>query len=909
VGDAIASVATATADGPNVVSRLDEFEGAGTDTSSQVGRGSGSALPVDAKEEILPVEAESVRAPEVVRKAPSSPMLSEVGVPQSDEGVRAVPQGDTLEPIDEEDVYAYEEGMVYMQGSWIPMAPSLGFIDPGHPVRWIACKVMLSEGWLGFIALCIVISSAMLTWEHPDMDADEKDIVLYIEVACIAVFTVELLIKVIALGFILHSGACFARVGNCLDLLVIACSAIALPYDSTLSIIKLARIVRILRPLRMITRSKALHAVMHTLLSSMSGLVTYWLISVVVIISFAVMGIVIFKDRSGSPYCDDHSKKTLSACTGYWGNDWGSGPQAVLVNWRVTRTSFDNIWQSTLTLFQVTLLEDWYAVAYYYTKHPDGHDAEMIFFILWICISSFFLMHLVIAVIWGNHCLVKIKRRYWDLVLPPLHHRILKEQPLKRRDLNPSTFGAVQQTCKSVYESRATQLVVCLVLLFNAVVLSINHYGLSRSAAEVIWASNLACSAFFVAEWGFKLLGVGGAGLWSTGWERFEFLFVLVALVDVIISAVEGHDRSVGVVVLQSLKMLRLAQWLRLVGFASSIEALVSALSHSLRMLGVVLMVFVMMLYMWAVAGVQLFGTIQHTTRPHGLSNYNNFDNFGSAILVLLRVSLGAHWAELMYDCSEATSNAAGLYYITFLLFVKVVFLALFSVAVTEGIQSVVDISKASLPITKHDFVHFIHVWSLHDPHASAFVPVSRLPALLGAIPPPLGIRPSDPKMQFVQGVDITVAKSLAVLPRLLLPVHSVDHLGAELAQQVRQYSGAPTEKLIQFHELLEALCLFSQGGDISVLEATAMGILQDDVTGREREILLQGRNLTRLLGVISTIAFPEICQCLCAWRSSMAATSSQKRCQVQMIEQDAIASGNYIADLQELDNMPEKEV
>ena len=150
------------------------------------------------------------------------------------------------------------------------------------------------------------------------MPQTEWTIVLTIEIVTITIFTIELLLKCITYGFLLHDGACFARVANIFDLFVIIVSTIALAASSIdLALIQLARLLRIFRPLRLISRSPSLNTMMRTSLSTTTGFLIFWSGILLVVMAFGVMGVKLFKGRSDRGFCDDPSYLTAATCRGY----------------------------------------------------------------------------------------------------------------------------------------------------------------------------------------------------------------------------------------------------------------------------------------------------------------------------------------------------------------------------------------------------------------------------------------------------------------------------------------------------------------------------------------------------------------------------------------------------------------
>jgi voltage-dependent calcium channel L type alpha-1D len=74
-----------------------------------------------------------------------------------------------------------------------------------------------------------------------------------------AVFTIEICLKVISYGLILHEGAFCRNRFNILDIVVVSVSLISMVIkDRAMSVVKILRVLRVLRPLRAINRAKGL---------------------------------------------------------------------------------------------------------------------------------------------------------------------------------------------------------------------------------------------------------------------------------------------------------------------------------------------------------------------------------------------------------------------------------------------------------------------------------------------------------------------------------------------------------------------------------------------------------------------------------------------------------------------------
>lgn len=101
----------------------------------------------------------------------------------------------------------------------------------------------------------------MLILESPlnDPESDLADNMFYIDLVVTVLFTFELVLKVIVLGFLMNGKDSYIRnPWNIMDFIIVAFSLISISFrdaGSKVSVIKTFRMLRVLRPLRMISRN------------------------------------------------------------------------------------------------------------------------------------------------------------------------------------------------------------------------------------------------------------------------------------------------------------------------------------------------------------------------------------------------------------------------------------------------------------------------------------------------------------------------------------------------------------------------------------------------------------------------------------------------------------------------------
>lgn len=83
-----------------------------------------------------------------------------------------------------------------------------------------------------FIMVVISLSSIALACEDPvDEESEKNKILNYFDYAFTCVFTMELLLKVVDLGIILHPGSYLREFWNIMDAVVVICAAVSFGFD------------------------------------------------------------------------------------------------------------------------------------------------------------------------------------------------------------------------------------------------------------------------------------------------------------------------------------------------------------------------------------------------------------------------------------------------------------------------------------------------------------------------------------------------------------------------------------------------------------------------------------------------------------------------------------------------------
>ncbi|KAL9954360.1 hypothetical protein ACROYT_G041885 [Oculina patagonica] len=287
------------------------------------------------------------------------------------------------------------------------MSSSLFLLDPLHPLRLIAIKIITHQYFEFFVIFIILINCICLALNNPPEEA---------EYIFAFIYTSEMFLKIIARGFVLHSYAYLRNPWNWLDFTVVILGYVTLsPNVANFSGI---RTVRVLRALRTISVLKGLKAMVNTLLRSMKMLSDVLILFVFFLAVMALIGLQLFIGhlRYKCVLNDDSFNITDRANNAsMWFYEEGSpvicgnstGARTCPVNYTCLPdagpnpdfgyTNFDHMGWSLVMSFQLLTMDFWENI---YNKILASSGVWCVFYFLGaIFFCSFYLLNLVLAVV------------------------------------------------------------------------------------------------------------------------------------------------------------------------------------------------------------------------------------------------------------------------------------------------------------------------------------------------------------------------------------------------------------------------------------------------------------------------------------------------------------------------------
>uniref|UniRef100_A0AAX7UBB7 Sodium channel protein n=1 Tax=Astatotilapia calliptera TaxID=8154 RepID=A0AAX7UBB7_ASTCA len=192
-------------------------------------------------------------------------------------------------------------------------------------------------------------------------------------------------------------------------------------------------------------------------------------------------------------------------------------------------------------------------------------------------------------------------------------------------------------------------ITICIVL--NTLFMALEHYPMTDEFNTMLSVGNLVFTGIFTAEMVLKLIAMDPYYYFQQGWNIFDGVIVCLSLMELGLSNVEGLS------VLRSFRLLRV---FKLAKSWPTLNTLIKIIGNSVGALGNLTLVLAIIVFIFAVVGMQLFGKnyqdcVCKISFDCQMPRWHMKDFFHS-FLIVFRVLCG-EWIETMWDCMEVAGQ------------------------------------------------------------------------------------------------------------------------------------------------------------------------------------------------------------------------------------------------------------
>ncbi|XP_059965969.1 sodium channel protein type 5 subunit alpha isoform X1 [Mesoplodon densirostris] len=211
---------------------------------------------------------------------------------------------------------------------------------------------------------------------------------------------------------------------------------------------------------------------------------------------------------------------------------------------------------------------------------------------------------------------------------------------------------SVKQRVKFMVMDPFADLTITMCIVINTLFMALEHYNMTTEFEEMLQVGNLVFTGIFAAEMTFKIIALDPYYYFQQGWNIFDSIIVILSLMEL------GLSRMGNLSVLRSFRLLRV---FKLAKSWPTLNTLIKIIGNSVGALGNLTLVLAIIVFIFAVVGMQLFGKnyseLRHRISDSDLLPRWHMMDFFHAFLIIFRILCG-EWIETMWDCMEVSGQS-----------------------------------------------------------------------------------------------------------------------------------------------------------------------------------------------------------------------------------------------------------
>ena len=483
-------------------------------------------------------------------------------------------------------------------------------------------------------------------------------------------FTIELVLKVIGMGFFVSPGSYLRDSWNVMDFLVVVLSWLAQTGLGNYSAI---RTVRVLRPLRTITGVEGMRLIVETLLSALPMLFDVLCLCCFMLFIFGIVGVQVFsgvmRNRCGVPFiCNEYyndsdiclekrfqidvtntteldlvkfevpEDQVDDLCSGPMAKDYreyivkgkvppmGEGracgvmdhdDSPVPLQMYCTRyenpnfdiTSFDNILYAFLTIFQCISLEGWTDVTYQVQDAVSPYVTW--YFVVMIVFGSFFAVNLALAVLYMYFVTGKEddEDEEAEEAKSPGDMVDTDGDGVPDSPMVPPPENPFLLACYKVALAPWFEHLTMALIILNTIVMMCEYHLMPADLEKAFCYINYVLTIYFFLEMMVKILGLGIREYCRDNMNIFDGLVVISSLIEVGTDAAEGVcSGGGGGGGLSVLRSFRLLRVFKLARSWKQLNNIINTIFKSIQSITYLMLILVLFIFIFSLLGMQLFG-------------------------------------------------------------------------------------------------------------------------------------------------------------------------------------------------------------------------------------------------------------------------------------------------------------
>ncbi|KAF7642977.1 hypothetical protein LDENG_00247090 [Lucifuga dentata] len=209
----------------------------------------------------------------------------------------------------------------------------------------------------------------------------------------------------------------------------------------------------------------------------------------------------------------------------------------------------------------------------------------------------------------------------------------------------------IKNAVKAIVMDPFADLIITICIVLNTLFMAMEHYPMTNTFNSVLKVGNLVFTITFTSEMVLKIIALDPFYYFQERWNIFDGIIVILSLIEC--SLPDG-----GFSFMRSFRLLRV---FKLAKSWPTLNTLIKIIGNSVGALGNLTLVLAIIVFIFAVVGMQLFGS---SYKENGNKISDNcklprwhMNDFFHSFLIVFRVLCG-EWIETMWDCMEVAGQA-----------------------------------------------------------------------------------------------------------------------------------------------------------------------------------------------------------------------------------------------------------
>ena len=291
---------------------------------------------------------------------------------------------------------------------------------------------------------------------------------------------------------------------------------------------------------------------------------------------------------------------------------------------------------------------------------------------------------------------------YYNLMPPPIHSSSSLQSSMDESEGTSKPNNLIFQVKKlavskikymileeysHTYQYIIFNCLIYLVTTLNIVFMCLMSYPMSEKLSNIMNIVNIVCSSIFVLEMIFKILVLGCKGWVKDKLNIADFVVVFLGIFEIIYVKCNKDKSDDSNSSLSALRAIRYIRILKLSREGSFIQKFVEFIIISLRDLIYYCLLLIFFIYIFAIAGRELFAysvVLYNDTDEYGYK-FNttrvpreNFDSILNSLVTVFIFFIGDNWPEIMYEFSKKNRTLSEIYFLGIIIFGNIMLFNLF---------------------------------------------------------------------------------------------------------------------------------------------------------------------------------------------------------------------------------------